>query len=72
MDLDKKEFQLLDVIIRDKSGNENPDFVALNILHALPCLDRKKSVFDIDEDHYYEGVSKVQSLSEKVIDCNLS
>jgi hypothetical protein len=53
-DLDKKEFQLLDVIIKDKQGNENRDFFALNILHILPCLDKRKSIFDVDEDEDYE------------------
>jgi hypothetical protein len=53
-DLDEKEFQLLDVIIKDKQGNENRDFFALNILHILPCLDKKKSIFEVDEDGDYD------------------
>jgi hypothetical protein len=53
-DLDMKDFQFLDVIIKDKSGNENNEFFALNILHILPCLDKKKSIFEVDEDNDYE------------------
>ena len=53
-DLVGKDFQLLNTIIRDKKGNENRDFFALNILHVLPCLDKTKSIFDIDEDGDYD------------------
>lgn len=53
-DLDRKEFQLLDAVIKDEQGNENRDFFALNILHILPCLDKKKSIFEIDEDDDYD------------------
>jgi hypothetical protein len=53
-DLDKKDFQLLDVIIKDRQNNENVDFFALNILQTLSCLDKEKSVFEIDEDNDYD------------------
>ena len=53
-DLNKKDFQLLDVVIKDKLGRENSDFFALNILHILPCLDKNRSIFEIDEDNDYE------------------
>jgi hypothetical protein len=62
-DIDEKEFQLLEVIIKDKQGNENRDFFALNILHTLPCLDKKKSVFDVDEDNDYD-IKKFYIISD--------
>ena len=42
------------VQIQDKKGNTNDNFLCLNILNVIPCVDKEKSVFEIDEDGDYE------------------
>jgi len=49
-----KEIQFFDVIIFDNNKNSNINFVALNLLKVIPILDKEKSVFDVDEDNYYD------------------
>lgn len=48
-----KEIQLFAATIYDKKGNINNDFLVLNILNVLPCLDKERAVFEVDEDDYY-------------------
>lgn len=50
----EKDAQLIPVNIKDNLGNENNSFYALNILNSVLCLDKEKSVFDIDEDDDYD------------------
>mgnify|MGYP000855585376 CR=1 FL=1 len=50
---DSMEIEFLPTNIIDTNGNNNDAFFALNILHLVPCLDKEKSIFEIDSDGYY-------------------
>ena len=51
--VDKEEIEFFPAHIVDKKGNHDDTFFALNILQLIPCLDKEKSIFEIDEDNYY-------------------
>ena len=51
--VDKEEIEFFPAHIVDEKGNHDDTFFALNILHLIPCLDKEKSIFEIDEDNYY-------------------
>ena len=51
---DSNEIQFLNSIIIDKKNNQNNNFYVLNVLNTVPILDKEKSVFDVDEDNYYD------------------
>jgi len=50
---DSMEIEFFPTNIIDNNGNNNDLFFALNILHVVPCLDKEKSIFEIDSDGYY-------------------
>ncbi|WP_423740481.1 imm11 family protein [Flavobacterium columnare] len=52
--LNKQHLQFIPVVIKDKLGNQNTKFYALNILNTVPCLDKEKSIFELDEDDDYD------------------
>ncbi|RVU91041.1 hypothetical protein EH230_09100 [Flavobacterium columnare] len=53
-DLKEGHLQFIPVVIKDKLGNQNTNFFALNILNTIPCLDKDKSIFELDEDGDYD------------------
>lgn len=51
---DRNEIQFLNSIIIDKKNKQNNNFYVLNILNSVPALDKENSVYEVDEDGYYD------------------
>ncbi|WKX76179.1 imm11 family protein [Zobellia laminariae] len=66
----KDEVQLFDTIIKDDNGNENNDFLAINILKILPILDKERAIFEVDEDDYYD-IKKFYIKEHSLNDSNI-
>jgi hypothetical protein len=52
--LEGNQLQFVPAVIKDDFKNQNTSFYALNVLKTISCLDKEKSIFQIDEDGDYE------------------
>ncbi|PKH53050.1 hypothetical protein CXF68_13230 [Tenacibaculum sp. Bg11-29] len=52
--VDAKQIQFIKTSIFDEKGNENKNFLLLNILNIIPCMDKKNSI--IETKTYGEAV----------------
>ena len=53
-DIENNQLQYYQTEIKDKHGNICNDFFAINILNIVECLDKKKSIFEINEYGSYD------------------